>query len=316
MEKIIKMQPSYKDYLWGGTKLREYYGKDCKDEKIAESWEISCHPDGPSYIADGPCRGMTLKDFIEKAGREILGERGKAYGSFPILCKFIDAKEKLSIQVHPDDAYAKATGRGNGKTELWYIAECEENSYIYFGVNRTITKEEFKKRIEENTVLEVLNKVPVKKGDYFLVEAGTLHAIGAGIIIYEIQQNSNCTFRVYDYDRRDAVGNLRELHIEEALQVSRLNKKEMMLSEDGSEEEKQILGQCEYFTAVRYKCRDKMQIEECAESFQTLTILEGEAELAAGGQKKHGKKGESFFIPAGAGAIEVQGKTTFIIVRT
>lgn len=127
---------------------------------------------------------MPLEDYIAEHREAILGEQGSRYASFPILCKFIDAKQKLSIQVHPDDAYAKAAGMDNGKTELWYIVECDEDAYIYFGVNRDMTKEEFKRRIEENTVLEVLNKVPVHKGDYFLVEAGTIHAIGAGIIIY------------------------------------------------------------------------------------------------------------------------------------
>lgn len=165
MEKIIKLAPSYKDYLWGGTKLREDYGKSSTCEKVAESWEISCHPDGPSFIAEGEQEGMPLEDYIAEHREAILGEQGSRYASFPILCKFIDAKQKLSIQVHPDDAYAKAAGMDNGKTELWYIVECDDDAFIYFGVNRDMTKEEFKRRIEENTVLEVLNKVPVHKGD-------------------------------------------------------------------------------------------------------------------------------------------------------
>lgn len=316
MEKIIKIRPAYKDYLWGGTKLREYYGKNSSDEKIAESWEISCHPDGLSYIAEGEYRDMSLADFVEQFGEEALGEKGNAYESFPILCKFIDAKQKLSIQVHPDDAYAKAAGLGNGKTELWYIVECEENAYIYFGVSRTITKEEFKKRIEENTVLEVLNKVPVRKGDCFLLEAGTVHAIGPGAVIYEVQQNSNCTFRVYDYDRRDADGNPRRLHIREALEVSRLEKKDIAEPKRESERGKTILGQCDYFTAVKYECQDRLKIENCKESFRTLTIVEGNADITIGHETKKGEKGESFFVPANAGEIEVQGNNVFILVQT
>ena len=131
MEKIIKLAPSYKDYLWGGTKLREDYGKSSTCEKVAESWEISCHPDGPSFIAEGEQEGMPLEDYIAEHREAILGEQGSRYASFPILCKFIDAKQKLSIQVHPDDAYAKAAGMDNGKTELWYIVECDEDAYIY-----------------------------------------------------------------------------------------------------------------------------------------------------------------------------------------
>lgn len=315
MEKIIKLAPSYKDYLWGGTKLREDYGKSSTCEKVAESWEISCHPDGPSFIAEGEQEGMPLEDYIAGHRETILGEQGSRYASFPILCKFIDAKQKLSIQVHPDDTYAKAAGMDNGKTELWYIVECDEDAYIYFGVNRDMTKEEFKRRIEENTVLEVLNKVPVHKGDYFLVEAGTIHAIGAGIVIYEIQQNSNCTFRVYDYDRRDADGNPRELHIAQAIEVSDLKKKEVSIPVKTGQE-KTILGRCDYFTAVRYECQEELKIENCKDSFVTLTIMEGCMKLRVAGEEKTGKKGESFFIPADSGAIEVQGNGVFITVQT
>ena len=203
----------------------------------------------------------------------------------------------------------------NGKTELWYIVECDDDAFIYFGVNRDMTKEEFKRRIEENTVLEVLNKVPVHKGDYFLVEAGTIHAIGAGIIIYEIQQNSNCTFRVYDYDRRDADGNPRKLHIAEAIEVSNLKKKEVSIPVKTGQE-KTILGRCDYFTAVRYECQEELKIENCKDSFVTLTIMEGCMKLRVAGEEKTGKKGESFFIPADSGAIEVQGNGVFITVQT
>ena len=178
-----------------------------------------------------------------------------------------------------------------------------------------MTKEEFKRRIEENTVLEVLNKVPVHKGDYFLVEAGTIHAIGAGIVIYEIQQNSNCTFRVYDYDRRDTDGNPRKLHIAEAIEVSNLKKKEVSIPVKTGQE-KTILGRCDYFTAVRYECQEELKIENCKDSFVTLTIMEGCMKLRVAGEEKTGKKGESFFIPADSGAIEVQGNGVFITVQT
>ena len=312
---ILKLDPAIKDYLWGGRKLVEKFNKVSNLDKVAETWEMSNHKDGSSIVINGEYKGLSFSEYLEKKGKTVWGKNCEKYDNFPIMIKFIDAKQKLSIQVHPDDAYAKAAGMDNGKTELWYIVECDEDAYIYFGVNRDMTKEEFKRRIEENTVLEVLNKVPVHKGDYFLVEAGTIHAIGAGIIIYEIQQNSNCTFRVYDYDRRDADGNPRKLHIAEAIEVSNLKKKEVSIPVKTGQE-KTILGRCDYFTAVRYECQEELKIENCKDSFVTLTIMEGCMKLRVAGEEKTGKKGESFFIPADSGAIEVQGNGVFITVQT
>lgn len=197
---IEKLSPAFKDYLWGGTKLREVYGKKCDYDKVAESWELSTHKAGESRLTAGGINGPTLSEYFEKAGCSVLGENCGKFEDFPVLIKFIDAKEPLSIQVHPSDEYAMRVEHEYGKTEMWYIMDCEPNAFLYFGVNREVTKEEFRERIENNTVLEVLNRVDVHKGDVFFIESGTIHAIGAGIMICEIQQNSNCTYRVYDYD--------------------------------------------------------------------------------------------------------------------
>ena len=218
MEKIIKLAPSYKDYLWGGTKLREDYGKSSTCEKVAESWEISCHPDGPSFIAEGEQEGMPLEDYIAEHREAILGEQGSRYASFPILCKFIDAKQKLSIQVHPDDAYAKEHENGSfGKTECWYIMDAPENATLVIGHNAK-TKEELASMIHEGRWSEFIREIPVKKGDFIQIDPGTVHAIKGGLLILETQQNSDITYRVYDYDRLQN-GRPRELHIEKSLSL-------------------------------------------------------------------------------------------------
>ena len=217
---LLKLLPSYKDYIWGGHRLVEEYHKQYQGEVLAESWELSCHPDGPSTIANGVYQGMSLPDYIEKKGRGILGKDCDHFTNFPILIKLIDAKDNLSIQVYPNNQYALKNEKQYGKTEMWYIMDCKEGAYLYYGFKEEISKEEFAKRIEEDTLLEVLNKVYVQKGDVFFIEAGTLHAIGKDIVIAEIQQNSNVTYRIYDYGRVGKDGKRRELHIDKALEVT------------------------------------------------------------------------------------------------
>ena len=217
----MKLTAPCKDYLWGGNRLREEYGKVSDADKIAESWELSCHKDGQSVIADGEFKGLTLSELIEKQGKEVLGDNCKKFDNFPILIKLIDAKDNLSVQVHPNNDYALRVEGEYGKTEMWYIVDCEEGASLYYGFSREISKEEFVERIEQKTLLEVLNKVEVQKGDVLFIEPGTIHAIGKGNLIAEIQQNSNVTYRVYDYGRKGADGKERDLHIEKALQVTK-----------------------------------------------------------------------------------------------
>lgn len=216
---LIKREPAFKDNLWGGTKLRTVFGKKCDYDIIAESWELSAHPAGQSVIADGVYAGMFFGEFIEKIGKSSLGWKCASLESFPILIKFIDAMKPLSIQIHPDDDYALENENEYGKNEMWYVVDCEPGAFLYCGLNRKVDKDELRTRIENNTITEVLNKIEVKPGDCVFVKAGTIHAIGAGILICEIQQNSNSTYRMYDYDRRDRFGNARELHIDKALDV-------------------------------------------------------------------------------------------------
>jgi mannose-6-phosphate isomerase len=216
----MKQIPAFKDYLWGGERLVAEYGKRTGMRPVAESWELSCHPDGPSAIANGPLAGLTLAQAI-KAHPEYVGDMAapEYAGEFPVLVKLIDAKQKLSLQVHPDDAYARERENSLGKNEMWYVVDCEPGASLILGLSHAMGKAEIAAAIKSNAILGHANTVPVSPGDCFCVPAGMLHAIGAGIVIAEIQQNSNITYRVYDYGRAGADGKPRPLHVERAADV-------------------------------------------------------------------------------------------------
>ncbi len=188
---MFKLIPAYKDYLWGGNRLKKEYNKESSYSPLAEAWELSCHPDGLCTIASGEYRGNTLQEYLDIVGKEVLGTLCADFDSFPLLVKFIDAKDNLSVQVYPNDSFALQYEGQCGKTEMWYVCDCQENAILYHGFSKAISEDEFIKRIQDNTLLEVLNAIPVKKGNVFFIEAGEIHAIGAGIVIAEIQQSSN-----------------------------------------------------------------------------------------------------------------------------
>ncbi len=304
----IKLTAPIKDYIWGGQKLITEFNKKTNLDKAAESWELSTHHDGESIVAGGQFKGLTLSEYIEKNGNDIIGENAKAFDFFPILIKLIDAKDNLSIQVHPNDDYALRVEHEYGKTEMWYIVDCEKDSYLYYGLNRTVSKEEFRKRIENNTLLEILNKVPVHKGDVFFIPSGTIHAICSGILICEVQQNSNTTYRVYDYDRRDKDGNPRQLHIDKAIDVANLfpapPQKEV---HDG------ILASCKYFTVKKLECNESLDIKLDESSFRSLVITDGEGRLTLNETTLSLFKGDSIFIPAQDAVLHISGRLEGIL---
>lgn len=307
---IIKLKPSYKDYLWGGNRLKEDYHKKYDGDVLAESWELSCHVDGNSIISEGSFAGKTLHEYIEWEGKKVLGKNCMKFQNFPILIKFIDAKENLSIQVHPNDEFALSNEGQNGKTEMWYVVDCSEEAYLYYGFSRKIEKEEFAQRIKEDTLLEVLNKVPVKKGDVFFIEAGTIHAIGKDIVIAEIQQNSNVTYRVYDYGRVGADGKQRDLHIEKALAVTNRNPKVRSESFDPH------LGSCEYFTVDKLvldgKFMRKMSGKVDEDSFLHLLIIDGDGTIKNTKEISF-EKGDSILITASTGDFEIYGNCEVLL---
>jgi len=315
----IKLKPAFKDYLWGGTRLRDDFGKDCDFDKIAESWELSCHKDGNSVVADGEFAGLTLAQYIEKEGKSVLGTNCEKFENFPILIKLIDAKDNLSVQVHPNNEYAQRVEGEYGKTEMWYVVDCDEGASLLYGFKHNITKEEFRERIENNTLLEVTNSVPVKKGDVFFIEAGTLHAIGKGILIAEIQQNSNTTYRIYDYGRVGADGKPRQLHIDKAVDVTNLcPAKPYPQSEpvDMGGWTKKRLAKCEYFTVDVINVDTSAALEADKSSFVNILVLYGGCVLSSeGNDAVELKKGDSVFIPAGLGKFELTGKCSAVMTH-
>lgn len=304
----VKLTPAIKDYIWGGRRLITDFNKKTELDKAAESWELSTHPDGPSIIATGEFSGLTLNEYIDQNGKECLGKRALAFDFFPILIKLIDAKDNLSIQVHPDDEYALRVEHEYGKTEMWYVVDCDDDAYLYYGLNREVTREEFEERIKNNTLLEILNKVPVHKGDVFFIPSGTIHAICSGILICEVQQNSNTTYRVYDYDRRDANGNPRQLHIEKAIEVSNLFPAPPL-----KKAENDVLASCKYFTVEKISCDGQKTIKTDSGCFRSIVVIDGSGTLEADGEKLDLNKGDSIFIPARDGEITLTGRMECIL---
>ncbi|MBR1764071.1 MAG: class I mannose-6-phosphate isomerase [Ruminococcus sp.] len=314
---IIKLSPAFKDYLWGGTRLRDDFQKDCDFEKIAESWELSCHKDGNSVVATGEDKGLTLQQYIDKHGSAVLGSDCAGFDRFPILIKLIDAKDNLSVQVHPDNEYGLRVEGEYGKTEMWYVVDCDEGAELLYGFKHEISKEEFAERIKNNTLLEVTNNVPVHKGDVFFIKSGTLHAIGKGILIAEIQQNSNTTYRIYDYGRVGKDGKPRELHVEKALDVTKLAPAENYPVSPTEQHEgytSRLMASCEYFTTYVLDIDSSAELTADDKSFNSLLILEGEGEVT-GGDTVRFKKGDSIFITAGTGTYTVSGKCKAVLSK-
>ncbi len=313
------MKPAFKDYIWGGTRLRDDFGKDCDFDKVAESWELSCHKDGNSVIANGKFAGMSLSEYIEKQGKAVLGTNCARFENFPVLIKLIDAKDNLSVQVHPDNEYAQRVEGEYGKTEMWYVVDADEGATLLYGFRHEISKEEFRERIENNTLLEVTNAVPVKKGDVFFIRSGTLHAIGKGILIAEIQQNSNTTYRIYDYGRVGKDGKPRELHIDKALDVTKLcpaepyPETEWVTADSKTGWKKKLLSSCEYFTVNALDIPESAELTADEKSFVSLLFLDGTSTISYDGGKLDVKKGDSVFIPAGFGSFKIDGKCSAVM---
>ena len=315
---VLKLTAPCKDYIWGGNRLREEYGKKLDSDRIAESWELSCHKDGQSVISGGEFDGRTLSDYISAKGKGVLGKNCERFEYFPVLIKLIDAKDNLSVQVHPSNDYALRVEGEYGKTEMWYIVDCDPGAELLYGFKHEISKEEFAERIANNTLLEVTNNVPVHKGDVFFIESGTLHAIGKGILIAEIQQNSNTTYRIYDYGRVGKDGKPRELHVEKAKEVTNLVPPKYPTTAQGAPEAIQggtetMLRSCEYFNVNKLELDGTAKLAAGEGSFNSLLILDGTFEVTSADGTLTAKKGDSLFVDAGTGDYTVSGKGTIIL---
>lgn len=318
---ILKLFPAGKDYLWGGTRLRDEYGKKLALTPLAETWECSVHPDGLSVIASGTNKGKTLAEVL-KLHPNYLGTKVEN-AELPILVKFIDAKKDLSIQVHPDDIYAREYEHQNGKTEMWYVIDADQGASLIYGFRHKVTPQILRNAIASGTLNKHLQKVKVHKGDVFYVPAGMVHGIGGGILLAEIQESSNVTYRVYDYNRMDKNGKKRELHFDKAVQVMDMNvapdikqKPRIVKYYPGCSRE--LLCRCKYFEVERIQVTKAFSFSVMPSSFQVLMCLEGigQVETMDATQKPvRFMKGETLFLPAGIGRCMVVGDTSILKIR-
>jgi len=314
---IYKLIPATKDYLWGGSRLREDFGISADSDRIAEAWVLSCHPDGRSRISGGKFDGKSLAGLLSH-NPDYMGTHSKNFSRFPVMVKLIDACDNLSIQVHPDDEYASEIENDQGKTEVWYVIDAEEGAQLIYGFDDEMTQEEFRDAITDGTIIDHLRHYDVKKGDIFFIDSGTVHAIGKGILIAEIQQNSNLTYRIYDYGRTDSEGNPRELHIDKAIDVGitlpsvrKPGPQEPPVETDGRLET--LIGKCDYFTARLMDIKTATHFDVDDTSFAHLLVVDGKLKIQNGDDIITLRKGESAFIPAGFGSVTVCGCGEFIV---
>lgn len=299
----LLLKAPLKDYIWGGNRLKEEFGFESDSERTAEAWVLSCHKDGESIVQNGKYANMPLSEVLAIWGEEGIGKKAAAFSYFPLLIKLIDAKDRLSVQVHPNDEYALANEGEFGKTEMWYVVDCDEGAELIYGFKRNVSRDEFDLRIKTNTLTDVCNMVPVKKGDVFFIEAGTLHAIGKGILIAEVQQNSNTTYRVSDYGRLGADGKPRPLHIEKALAVTETTPPKRPYGDIGevrgfSFGKTRSLAECDLFKTELLTLDGHAGISTSEDSFEALLILSGSAKISFGGGTMSVKKGDCVYVPA------------------
>ncbi|MCX7903493.1 MAG: class I mannose-6-phosphate isomerase [Caloramator sp.] len=303
-------EPVYKNIIWGGRKFETYFKRTIPEGNVAESWEICCHKNGMSVIKNGPLKGKTLDEVIKLYGKEILGEK---YDKFPLLIKLIDANDKLSVQVHPDDEYSKKIENQLGKTEMWYVIDAKDGAKLVYGLKKGTTKESLKNAIEYNTVEELLNFVPVEKGDIIFIPSGTVHAILDGLLLAEIQQNSDITYRLYDWNRVDKDGKKRELHIEKALDVIDYEFEGKVLKPKFKELSGYKIAKavsCKYFNVDIINVEEEYK-DKPTGSFIIFTAVEGEGKLIYG-EEYEIKISDSFLIPASLNELEIRGNLTLL----
>ncbi len=318
MEPLL-LAPAGKDYLWGGTRLKTEFGKDIPLIPLAETWECSIHPDGPSTVRNGTFSGWSLREVL-KQHPEYLGKR--VSGELPVLVKLIDAEQDLSVQVHPDDEYAKEHEQDNGKTEMWYVLDAKPGATLIYGFIHTVTPEQLREAVKTGSLSKHLQYVPVKKDDVFFISSGTVHAIGAGVLLAEVQESSNVTYRVYDYNRKDKDGKLRPLHFEKAVAVLNMNpkgdvKQKSRLTHYYPGCSRELLGRCEYFEMERIQVSKGFSFTVSENSYQIILCVDGDGGLEAPDQRKplRFKKGDCIFLPAGIGRCHILGDTTILKIR-
>lgn len=319
--KPFLLKPAAKDSLWGGNRLNDDFEKNIKMTPLAETWECSVHPDGPSVVASGMYQGMTL-DQVLQLNPEWIGRERKA---LPILVKFIDAKKDLSVQVHPSDEYAMEHENGQlGKTEMWYILDATSDASIIYGLNRDVQQDDLRNAIQDGSLERLMQKIPVKKDQLFFIDPGTIHAIGAGCLIAEIQESSNLTYRLYDYNRVGKDGKTRELHVDKALAVANLKSSKSPRQPMRTLRHKlgcasELLSRCKYFEVYRMllnteRCRTLVDYQT-RDSFQVLLCVDGCGSFSVDGQVTNFFKGDCIFFPAQSACVKLHGRAQLLDIR-
>ncbi|GMK39400.1 mannose-6-phosphate isomerase [Paenibacillus sp. CCS19] len=312
MSQPIFLQPVFQERIWGGTKLNELFQYDIPSSATGECWAVSAHPNGQSVVSGGPYDGLKLGQ-LWTAHPELFGSKSAV---FPLLTKILDASDDLSVQVHPDDAYAGVHENGElGKTECWYIVDAEPGASIIYG-HEAQTKEQLVQLIQEGKWNDLLTSIPVKAGDFFYVPSGTIHALGRGVVVLETQQSSDTTYRVYDYDRRDKDGNLRELHLEKAIDVTTIPQSYVAGSYDTREADGIVITSFvsnDFFTVEKWVVDGKAKPPGGEQKYKILSVIEGSGVLRADGQSYELPKGAHFILPVGFGSYELEGKLRLIV---
>lgn len=307
----LKFQPILKEKIWGGQKLQQQFGKASNSKSLGESWEISTVPNDVSVVANGHLKGKSLQDLLEQYQSSLLGNKNyKRFGNdFPLLIKFIDAKDDLSIQLHPDDALAKARHNSFGKTEMWYVMQADDDANLIVGFNQKMNKETYLKHLNNKTLTQILNFDKVKEGDTYFIEAGRVHAIGAGVMVAEIQQTSNVTYRVYDWDRKDANGNQRELHNDIAIDAFKFNMEDnFRVAYQKQKNCPNTMVNCPFFTTNYLELDSETEKKNDKDSFIIYMCVDGEVDVSTKTTVDKISKGETILIPAAIKEYKLQTK--------
>jgi mannose-6-phosphate isomerase len=310
----LQFEPILKDRIWGGEKLKTILNKPITSKITGESWELSTVEGDVSVVSNGILKGKSLMELIDKMPNEILGT--KVYSrfgkQFPLLFKYLDAREDLSIQVHPNDKLAKERHNSFGKTEMWYVMQANADARIIVGFKENSSKEEYLKHLNDKTLVSILDDVKAKAGDVFFLETGTVHAIGAGLVVAEIQQTSDITYRLYDFDRKDANGNTRELHVDLALDAINYNKVDTQKKYDTKTNTSNLVVDCPYFTTNFIPLEDKVEVAKSGETFTVYMCIEGSFEIEFDGFKQSYIKGDTVLVPAEINAFILSGKASIL----
>ncbi|SFD71603.1 type I phosphomannose isomerase catalytic subunit [Flavobacterium phragmitis] len=310
----LQFEPILKERIWGGEKLKTILNKPIVSKITGESWELSTVEGDVSVVANGVLKGKSLMELIDETPDAVLGTKVyERFGKqFPLLFKYLDAREDLSIQVHPNDKLAKERHNSFGKTEMWYVTQADADARIIVGFKEDSNKEEYLKHLQDNTLVSILDTVKAKPGDVFFLETGTVHAIGAGLVIAEIQQTSDITYRLYDFDRVDAQGNKRELHVDLALDAINYNKVDTQKKYESKVNTSNTVVDCPYFTTNFLPLENKLEVAKTGETFTVYMCIEGNFEIEYDGFKNSYKKGDTVLVPAAINAFSLTGNASIL----